>query len=793
MIKNYLKIAWRNLLHNKVYSLLNIWGLAAGMAVALIIGLWVNYQYSYDQFLPGNGQLYQVMRNYNSNGDTLTFSSTSLKLADALRHNIPEFAHVAETDGWGAHGLMVGNKKFYWYGVQAGCDFLKMFRYPFIYGNADAALKDPFSIVLTESTAKALFGNTDPINKLIRVDNHDNLKVTGVIKDIPANSTFQFKYVIPFSYYEATQRYVKMARTGSFGNNSFAIYAELKPGVSLGAVSAKIRDIEKGEKDNINAMNSNVILYPMLKWHLFSDFKNGKAASGFIDYVRIFTLIGALVLLIACINFINLSTARSEKRAREVGVRKAIGSQRKDLIFQFLIESSLVTFISFLFSILLVQLALPAFNSLTGTLISIPYANPVFWIFMLVCVSLTGIMAGSRPAFYLSSFNPVRVLKGAIQVGKSASVSRKILVVTQFSCSIALIISTAIIYRQIQYAKDRPIGYQVSRLMATDMNADLARNFNALKNDLLQTGAVTALCTSSSPATTVWSHTDVDMFPGKRPGETVEMGSITVSDDYFKTLGMQMQSGRDFVPGSKADTSNVIFNAAAIKRLRLDNPVNQLITWGGQKFRIIGVVKDALMNSPYSAADPTMFTFSANGPNGNLLYQLSPKMNAHAAVEKISPIFNKYNPVYPYDYRFVDKQYNEKFSQEELIGKLAGIFAVLAIFISCLGLFGLAAFVAEQRTKEIGIRKVLGASVSQVWLLLSGDFILLVTISCVIASPLAFYFLQKWLLKYDYHITIGPGVFIISAIAAIVITLITISFQAIKAAIANPVKSLRSE
>ncbi|HEY2581935.1 MAG TPA: ABC transporter permease, partial [Mucilaginibacter sp.] len=701
MIRNYLKIAWRNIINNKVYSALNILGLAAGMAVALLIGLWVSYQYGYDRFLPNNGRLYQVMRNFNSNGDTLTFSSTSLKLADALRNDIPEFAHVAETDGWGAHGLMVGNKKFYLFGVQAGGDFLRMFRYPFINGNANTALKDPFSIVLTESTARALFGNTDPVNKLVRVDNHDNLKVTGVIKDIPANSTFQFKYVIPFSYYEATYSYVKRARTRSFGNNSFGIYAELKPDASFAAVSAKIRDIEKREKDNINAMNSNVILYPMLKWHLYNDFKNGKASSGFIDYVRIFTLIGTLVLLIACINFINLSTARSEKRAREVGVRKAIGSQRKDLIFQFLVESSLITSISFLLSILFVQLALPAFNSLTGTLISIPFLSPVFWIVMMVCVLFTALLAGSRPAFYLSSFNPVKVLKGTIQVGKSASLSRKILVVTQFSCSIALIISTVIIYRQIQYAKDRPTGYQISRLMTTQVNSDLAHNFDALKNDILQSGVVQFVSTSSSPATTVWSHTDIDKFPGKRPGETVEMGSITVSDDYFKTLGMKILSGRDFISGSKADTSNVIFNEAAIKRLRITNPVNQLITWSGQQFRIIGVVRDALMNSPYSAADPTMFTFSINSANFNLIYQLSPNVNAHQAVETLTQIFNKYNPAYPYDYRFVDEEYNHKFSEEVLVGKLSGIFAGLAIFISCLGLFGLAAFVAEQRTKEI--------------------------------------------------------------------------------------------
>lgn len=793
MIKNYLKIAWRNLRSNKVYSLLNITGLATGIAVALVIGLWVNYQYSYDKFLPNNDRLYQVERNFNSNGDTLTFSSTSLKLADALRNQIPEFEYVAETDGWGAHGLMVGNTKLYTYGVQAGGDFLKMFRYPFLSGNANEALKEPYSIVLTESTARALFGSTNVMDKMVRVDNKDNLKVTGVISDPPANSTFQFKYVIPFSYYEATESWVKQARTKSFGWNSFGIYAELKPGVSFGAVSAKIRDIEKGEKDDPNAVNSNVILYPLYKWHLFNEFKNGRADSGFIDYVRIFALIGALVLLIACINFINLSTARSEKRAREVGVRKAIGSQRRDLIFQFLVESSLVTFISFLFAVGLVQLVLPAFDALTGAAIAIPYGSAIFWVVMIVCILFTGLLAGSRPAFYLSSFNPIKVLKGTLQVGKSGSLSRRILVVTQFSCSIALIISTVVIYRQIQYAKDRPIGYNINRLMTTNMDDDLNRNFDALKNDLLQSGVVTSVTTASSPATTVWSHHDLDMFPGKRPGETVEMGGINISDDYFKTLGMQMVAGRDFTPGLKSDSSNVIFNEAAIKRLRLTNPVNQLITWSGQKFRIIGVVKDALMNSPYTAADPTMFTFGANSPNFNLIYQLSPNINTHRAVEKLTTIFNKYNPAYPYDYRFVDKDYQYKFSQEELIGKLAGIFAGLAIFISCLGLFGLAAFVAEQRTKEIGIRKVLGATVSQVWIMLSKDFVLLVTISCIVASPLAFYFLQKWLVKYDYHISIGPWVFILSALAAILVTLATVSFQAIKAALANPVKSLKSE
>jgi len=790
MIKNYLKIAWRNILSNKVYSLLNILGLAAGMAVALVIGLWVQYQYSYDKSLPGYSQLYQVRRNYNSNGTTLTFSSTSLKLADALRNNIPEIENVAESDWGNSHGLRVDNRKFYLSGAQVGSDFLKMFQYPFVSGNAATALRDPYSIVLTQSTAKALFGNTDPMDKTVRVDNVHDVKVTGVIADLPANSSFQFKFILPFSYFEQTQAYVKTARTSGFDYNDFQIFVKLKPGISYAQVEPKIIDIEKSEPQSINAKNSKVIMQPLQDWHLYSEYKNGIAASGFIDYVHIFSVIGLLVLVIACINFINLSTARSEKRAKEVGVRKAIGSLRSDLIFQFMTESALVTLISFLFCVVLVILVLPSFNSLTGTSIAIPYSNLSFWLLMLGGVLLTALLAGGRPAFYLSSFNPVQVLKSSMSSGKSKSLSRQILVVVQFSCSIALIISTVIIYQQIKFAKDRPTGYNIDRLMATDMNDDLDRNYAALKNELLQSGQVQSITTATSPATDVGSHGDVSYWAGKLPGETVEMGYIGVSDDYFKTLGMKLLAGRDFIIGSKADSTNVILNEAAVKRLRLKDPINQIMTNGNQHLKIIGVVKDALMISPFAPADPTTFYLSKGG---NMIYRLSANVPTHDAVEKITTIFNKYDPGFPYDYRFVDADYNSKFQIEVLIGKLSGIFAGLAIFISCLGLFGLAAYVAEQRTKEIGIRKVLGATIAQVWLLLSKDFIVLVVISCLIASPLAYYFLQNWLMKYDYRISIGPGVFFVSALLAIVITLITISFQAIKAALMNPVKSLKNE
>lgn len=788
MFRNYIKIAWRNIANNKAYTAINVLGLAVGMAVALMIALWVANEYSYDRFLPDANRVYQVRRNFNSNGETLTFSSTSLKLADVLK-TMPEIEYVAPTDWGGTHGLMVGDKKLSIDGVQAGSDFLKIFQYNFLQGSRATALNDPYSIVLTKTTALALFGTGNVINKVVKVDNNYNLKVTGVIQDVPLNSSLQFKYVIPFSLMEQ-QPYMKGAHD-SFGNNSFELFAKLKPGVTYAQLASKILHIEKGEK-NINAENSDVIMQAMADWHLFSDYKDGVAAGGFIDYVRTFSIVGVLVLLIACVNFINLTTARSEKRAREVGIRKAIGSQRQHLIFQFLTESTLITLISFICSILFVQIALEPFNSLTGTTISIPFNSAIFWLIAIGCVLLTALVAGSRPAFYLSSFNPVKVLKGTIQVGHSASYSRKVLVVMQFSCSIVLIISTVVIYRQIQYAKNRPAGYDINRLIATNANEDLGKHYPAFKNELLQSGVLESISTASSAITDINMHNNLDQWPGQFAGETVEMGVIAVSNDYFKTVGMKMLAGRDY-NNVVSDSLNIIFNEAAVKRLRLKgDPISQVITYGGKQSKIIGVVKNALMLSPFAQADPTMFVYN-NDPHQNMMYRLSPKVNPHDAIDKIRQVFSKYSPAYPFTYRFVDDDYNRKFGQEVLVGKLSGIFAGLAIFISCLGLFGLAAYIAEQRTKEIGVRKVLGATVSQLWFLLSKDFVLLVLISCVIASPVAFYFLQGWLQKYDYRVTVGPGVFIISATAAIVITLTTISFQAIKAAIANPVKSLRSE
>ncbi|MBN8854567.1 MAG: hypothetical protein BGO55_21800 [Sphingobacteriales bacterium 50-39] len=796
MLKTYLKTAWRNLVRTAGYSTLNISGLAIGMGVALLIGIWVYDQYSYEKFLPDNGRIYRVLRNFNSNGDTLTFATVSLKLSDALRREIPDMEYVVEGDWMEEHGLVVGDKKLYVTGGMVGSDFEKMFQFPLLKGSFETVLRDPYSIVLTQGTAKALFGNDDPIGKTVRFDNMNELRVTGILKDLPSNTSFDFHFLVPFRYLELTDFDARSGRGGSFQENGFQIFVKLKRDANKELVAAKIRNIEHTETGNVNAMNSYVILHPMDRWHLYGRFENGKDGPGFLVYVRLFGAIGILVLLIACINFINLTTARSEKRAREVGVRKAIGSSRRNLIFQFLMESFLLTFIAFLVSLMLVELGRSPFNALTGETVAIPYSRPMFWLVMLAFVIVTAIIAGSRPAFYLSSFQPVKVLKGtegyrsSLQVRRARSLPRKALVVLQFTCSIAFVISTIIIYRQIQYAKDRPSGYDLNRVLSTHKTADLEMDYPALKNELLEKGIVSSISTCTSPATGVWWHTNIEYWPGKHPGETVEMGTLYIDEDFFKTVGMNLKNGRNFT--TRNDTTDVLFNETAIARLRIREPLNQMITWQGKKYRIIGVVGDALQYSPFEHAHPTMFFCKPNVQNF-LIYRLAPTIKTQDALAKLAAAFSKYNPAVPYQYRFEDENYAAKFRLEVLVGKLSGLFAGLAIFISCLGLLGLAAYVAERRTKEISIRKVLGASVSQVWLLLSKDFLLLVLISCVIASPLTFYFLHSWLMKYEYRISIGAGVFIIAAILAMALTIITISFQAIRAALANPVDKLRSE
>jgi putative ABC transport system permease protein len=791
MFKNYLKITWRNLLRNKLYSFINIAGLAVGMAVALLIALWIVNEFSYDKFLPNYKQIYQVERNGTLNNATRTIPYMPLPLSDVLRKEVPEIKYVAETDIMREHGLKVEDKKLNIAGIFAGSDFLKIFQFPMVKGNPATALKELYSIVLTESTAKSLFGSKDPINQLLRFDNEHDLKVTGILKDLPSNSSFSFNYIVPFAYNEQMNAYIKEMRT-YWQNNFIFLYIELKPAVTQAQLQPKIKNIIVKKNPDAGRFKTEVILHPMEKWRLYSNFKNGKPDGGYIDYVNMFGTIGILVLLIACINFTNLSTARSVKRAKEVAIRKTVGSQRGQLIKQFLFESILMAFISFFLCLFFVQLSLPFFNEIIDDVIYIPFRDPLFWTLSFIYIVLTGVLAGSRPAFYLSSFNPVKVLKGSIQSNKSAALTRKLLVVLQFSCSVALIISALIIFQQIKYAKDRPIGYNANRMMTSEITNDLYTNYDALKNELMQTGMVENVVRSSSPLTAIRSYPNLNDWPGKTAmDEEIMMGKLEVSLEYFNAIGMEFKLGSNFL---SADTTAIIVNEAAISAMNLKDPLGNVISWRGGQGHIVGVIKNAILESPFTPVVPVVYQLGRNGSDaGVILYRLLPTVKTADAIATFTRIFDKYNPAYPYSFSFVDENYDLKFKLETLIGKLAGILAGLAVFISCLGLFGLAAYTAEQRKKEIGVRKVLGASVAQLWLLICKDFIVLISISCIIASPLAFYFLKNWLQKYDYHISIGAGVFVLSAIAALCITIITISFQAVKAATANPVKNLRTE
>jgi len=795
MFRNYFLTAWRNLQRNKAYSALNILGLSIGMAVALIIGLWVEYQYSYDRFLPNHELVAQVHMRFLRNGNADQMSATPYGLSEELRKEIPGIQYGAHTDWMGDHDLLVGEKKIFISGAQAEEDFFKIFPYPLIKGSLAGALDQPYSIVLTETTARSLFGDADAIGKPVRFDNENNLIVKAVIADLPANSTFGFHYVVPFSYYALARDWVgKAARSGNWDNNSFQTFVKFQPNIDVKQLAPKLTAlVKKYSPNDYKVAKTEIFFHPMTSWHLYSDFKNGRQEGGFVEYVRLFSVIGVLVLLIACINFMNLATARSEKRAREVGVRKAIGSQRRDLIIQFLIESLVITAFAACFCLVLVQLAIPAFNTLTTSSIRVPYGSPYFWSLIAGYVLVTGLLAGSRPALYLSSFRPVSVLKGSFRAGRSAALPRKLLVVLQFTCSVALIISTFLIYRQVQYVKDRPTGYDATRLVQIDGSEDINRNYPALRNELLATHLVSSVTKSSSPITQLWSWTGIKSWHGQNPGETLGLAEVDISDDYFKTLGMQLISGHGFSGNFAADSLTVILNEAAVRRMRYKEPIGQVINLYDQdrKIKVIGVAKDALMQNPFSPAEPTMFLYNPNA--GNISFRLAPDAEPHTAMQKLGALFNRYNPAYPFLYHFVDETYAQKFNLEVLVGSLSGLFAGLAIFISCLGLFGLAAYMAEQRTREIGIRKVLGASVAQLWLLLTKDFIVLVAVSCLIASPLALYFMHGWLEKYNYRITIGPGIFVLAAALALVITILTISVQAIRGATANPTRSLRSE
>ena len=801
MIQNYLKIALRNLLRNKVYSFINIAGLAVGMAVAMLIGLWIYDEVSADKHHKNYATLYKVKMHQTFDGHRGSQDALPYPMGEELKTKYPDFKGVAMCD-WGfKNSLGLGTKKLLKEGHFLGEDGVNMFSLNILKGDRNP-LHDPYSIILTDETAKAFFGDENPIGKVLKFENKTDVKVTAVVAKQPHNSTFKFDFLLPWTLQEKIYDYAKGQKT-QWGNNSYQVFVQIRPEANEAKLNAKIANVVRNHfLDNklmLNTIKPIVFLHPMAKWRLYSDFENGVNTGGFIKYVRLFGILGLLVLIIACINFMNLSTARSEKRAKEVGIRKAVGSVRGQLIGQFLSESLLISFLSFFLALGLVSLTLPFFNTLTEKQMSLQLSNPLFWTIMIVFTILTGLLAGSYPAFYLSAFNPVRVLKGNLHVGRGGSLPRKILVVVQFACSVVLMIGTIIIYQQVNHGKDRPVGFNAKGLISINWTEDIDKHFAAIRSELVSSGAVTSITKSNSAPTEIWSNNNGWEWKGSlEDDKSVPFSTIATSYDYVKTMGIKMIAGRDFSEQFGTDSTGVILNEAAVKRMGLGkngvaNAVGEILKWNDSpNLKVIGVVPDMQMESPFRHITPLTIVFNKTWVS-MLVVRMNPKMSASDALKKIKPIFEKYNPGFPFDYKFADEQYAKKFNYEELVGNLAAIVALLAIFISCLGLFGLASFMAEQRTKEIGVRKVLGASVLNLWQLLSKDFVTLVLIACAIAIPIAYYAMNEWLKDYEYKINIGAGVFVLVVILAIVITLLTVSYQAIRAALANPVKSLRTE
>jgi putative ABC transport system permease protein len=788
MLRNYFIITLRSLLKNGVYSFINIAGLTVGIACSILILLWVSDELSWDNFHEKKDRLHRVYINGMGDNNTMyTQMAVCLPLWEELKTD-RDIKYVSPTN-WGQTYLITyGEKRLYKQGYYVGEDFLKMFSFPLVKGDIKDQLSDPSGIVLTESGAKSLFDDEDPIGKIVRIDDVVDLKVTGVVKDVPSNSTFRFECLIPFTTYMNREPWVKRQAT-NWGNNSFNMYVEFAEGVDPLKVEERVKDVVKKHEPE---SDQQITFLGMNRWRLYSDFENGKSTTGQIVYVRMFTIIAIFILVIACINFMNLATARSERRAREVGIRKSIGSKRKELILQFLGETVFIALIAFVLALGLVEISLPFYNGLVNKHLGIDYANPLFWISAAGVIVLTGLIAGSYPAFYLSSFNPAAVLKGRMQVGKKGSIPRKVMVVVQFVASIFLIISTLVVYMQMNHVKNRPTGYVRENLMYVSNAGDIAKNFKAIKQELLEKGLADGVTTSSSPITSVYAYMGEVNWPGKREDQRASIATVGTGLDYTHTMGIKVTQGRDFSEQFTADSSSMILNETAVAYMGLKNPIGETIKWDDKDFHIVGVISDVMMTSPSRSMDPMMLVFDP-GWVSDVTIRLSSAKSPHETLGKIEEIFKKYNPNYPFSYRFADDEFARKFSQIEFIGSLCNLFSALAILISCLGLFGLAAFTAEQRTKEVGIRKVLGATVSSVVMLLSREFTVLVIVAFALAAPLAWWLMAGWLKQYTYRIEISWWMLCSAGAGALILAVVVVSFQAIKAAVANPVTSLRNE
>lgn len=788
MLNTFLKTTLRNLWRNKAYSSLNILGLAIGIACAGLIFLWMEDEVNYDQVHQKKDRLYRILENQTYEGKVRTFWATPGPLAAEIKKDIPGIANAARVSGSKAVLCRVGEKAVYERGGYADPALFDMFTFRFVEGSAKNAFKELYALVISETMARHFFHTTTGVlGKTIRLDNKQDYVVTGVVKDLPANSTLQMDWIAPFEIYYKTNT----ERLTNWGVNSLATYVELVPGADRQKAD---RLLAGSIRKHLPETSTTPFLFSMNDWRLRDQYEDGRPAGGRITYVRLFAIIAWVILLIACINFMNLATARSEKRAREVGVRKVLGAGKKQLIVRFIAESILLATLAVVIGVLIIALVLPAFNLLVEKQLTIGLDQPLHTLSLLAIAVLCGLIAGSYPALYLSSFNPIYVFKGIRIKGGSASFIRKGLVVTQFTVSIILIISTIIIYQQIQHVKNREIGYNRDNLLVMEVRGDIVKNFTVIKNELLKTGAVENAALNSFNVLDIGNNTSSFTWQGKDPNKTVLISTRGVSPEFIATAGMRLAEGRDFHHDGLSDSSNILITESLARLLGAGSPLGKTITYEGSNdiMQVVGVVKDFIYGDMYAKSDPVLF-FVDQAIARSLYIRIAPQANMEEAISSIRSVMKKNNPAYPFEYKFVDDQYNDRFASETLIGRLSRVFAALAILISCLGLFGLAAYTAERRTREIGIRKVLGASVTGITRLLSKEFLQLVAIAALIAFPLAWWAMHQWLQNYSYHITIQWWVFVVAGALAVLIALLTIGFQSVKAALMNPVKSLRNE
>lgn len=787
-MKRNIIIAFRNLKKNLTFSIVNISGLTVGLTCFILLALWIQHELSFDSFYKKSDRLYIAYSRDNRAGDIDCWSQTSSLMAPALKADYPE---VQATTRFNAHNNMLvkwKNQALVLSGAAADPGFLTMFEFPLSAGSVQNALNDPHSIIVTEATAEKLFGKQDVLNEVITLDNNETVKVTGVIKKLPDNTLFDdFDFLLPFSHYATNGQEKGFAYWGNF---SFSTFVELKPGASLAAFNNKVKSIVSVKSNREEDVET--FLYPLSQYRLNGNFENGHPAGGRIQIVTLFGVVAGLILLIACINFMNLSTARSEKRAREVGVRKAIGAGRFQLIKQFLGESMLITAIAFALAVVLAWLLLPAFNKLTEKQLFINFNNPYAWAGALLLIAVTGLIAGSYPSFYLSAFNAIKVLKGSLQAGKSSATPRKILVVFQFSFSITLIIAVIVVYQQIEHARNRPAGYNRNNVVYTSFNINTTKNYEAIRNELLASGTASYVTATSNAITRSTNSSWGLEWTGKPADAKIVFDVMNTDEDFAETFGLTLTQGRSISRKNyRSDTVACMLNETAVKITGFKQPLGQVIEKDGVSWKVVGVFKDFILGSPFTPIKP-MFIMSSDYKEGVISMRLNNHKSTAANIAALTAIFKKYDHEYPFEYRFVDDSYNAKFRAERLTGTLSKLFGGLTIFIACLGLFGLAAFSAEQKEKEIGIRKVLGASVNNIILLLSQEFVWLIGIALAIASPLAWLSMNQWLNSYSYRITISGWVFVFAGLIIVTIALLTISIQAVKAALVNPVKSLRN-